>query len=147
MKHVIEALTLPFIQGDVVRRPQSHSVMTSWRLVQVKALTGERIRYLVGQADGEGPVCAPVKELKVHAFEAVTPTGRRYLLQGPPGYDFDADYALVYWMRLNGIHSSREMSRSLLRLKARPAKKALRDFVAQIDADLFGEKSNQGART
>lgn len=122
MKHVIEALRLPFIQREIVPRPLPLVAMTDWRLVQVQSPTGERVRYLVGQAEGEGGVCAPLKSLQVHSLEGVTPYGRRYRLEGPSGYDFDADYALVYGMRLNGIYESKEMTRALLALQQRRAR-------------------------
>lgn len=138
MKHVIEAFRLPFIQPDIVSRPLPQVVMTDWRLVQVQSPSGERVRYLVGQAEGEGAVCAPLKSLRVHSLEGVTPYGRRYRLEGPPGYDFDADYALVYGMRLNGIYESKEMTRALLSLQRRRAR---------ANAEVAGDAARQGQRT
>ena len=59
---------------------QPFSMMTNWRIFQVRGPLGSRSRYPVGRAGGEG---------------------RFYRLEGPPGQDPDAAYAWSMWTQLN----------------------------------------------
>ena len=66
---------------------QPFSVMTHWRVFQVRGPLGSRSRHLVGRAGGEGRVCTALTSLT-----AVSGSGRFYRLEGQPGQDPDATY-------------------------------------------------------
>ena len=99
---------------------QPRTEMWRWRLYQVKA-HGVRSRHLVGLADGEGRVCSAIAQWDLKNLCATTASGRVYLLVGPPGWNADADYVFAGWRSVNGCVQVKDMSRALLRLRARGA--------------------------
>ena len=106
----------------VVRHPLGpNNVMSSWRLIQLQLPGGRRARYLVGDVNGQAHVCPDVIRIDLHTLRAEVGSGRVYELQDP-GHDFDADFLLVYWMRLNSISQAKDLTRAVLRLKARRAR-------------------------
>lgn len=95
------------------------TVMTRWRLVQVLWPQGLRSRHLVGWADDEGRVCSAIVKLDVVALTAVTQSGRQYVLEGPSGFNADADWVFVRWYRYAGCVAKRDVSRALVKLHER----------------------------
>ena len=73
---------------------QPFSVMTNWRVFQLRGPTGRRSRHLVGRAGGEGRVCSALASLDLLTLTAISGSGRFYRLPGPPGHDPDAQYVL-----------------------------------------------------
>ena len=96
---------------------QPVSVMTDWRIFQLRGPTGRRSRHLVGCAGGEGRVCSALARLDLTTLVAISGSGPFYLLQGPPGQDPDATYVWEQWTRLNRTTHMRDMTRALLRLR------------------------------
>jgi hypothetical protein len=95
---------------------QPVSVMTDWRIFQLRGPTNLRSRHLVGRADGEGRVCSALARLDLTTLTAVSGSGRFYRLEGSPGQDPDATYVWEQWTRLNRTTHIRDMTRALLRL-------------------------------
>lgn len=77
---------------------QPFSVMTNWRIFQVRGPLGSRSRHLA-------------------SLTAVSGSGRFYRLEGPPGQDPDAAYVWSMWTQLNRATHLRDMTRALLRLR------------------------------
>ena len=96
---------------------QPFSVMTNWRVFQVRGPLGSRSRHLVGRVSGEGRVCSALARLDLTTLTAVSGSGRFYRLEGPPGQDPDATYVWEQWARLNRTTHMRDMTRALLRLR------------------------------
>ena len=96
---------------------QPFSVMTHWRVFQVRGSLGSRSRHLVGRSGGEGRVCSALAKLDLTSLTAVSRSGRFYRLEGPPGQDPDATYVWEQWTRLNRTTHIRDMTRALLRLR------------------------------
>ena len=99
---------------------QPVSVMTDWRIFQLRGPTNLRSRHLVGRADGEGRVCSALARLDLTTLTtltAVSGSGRFYRLEGPPGQNPDATYVWEQWTRLNRATHMRDMTRALLRLR------------------------------
>ena len=96
---------------------QPFSVMTNWRVFQVRGPLGSRSRHLVGRVSGEGRVCSALAKLDLTSLTAVSRSGRFYRLEGPPGHDPDATYVWEQWARLNRTTHMRDMTRALLRLR------------------------------
>ena len=92
---------------------QPFSVMTHWRVFQVRGPLGSRSRHLVGRAGGEGRVCTALTSLT-----AVSGSGRFYRLEGQPGQDPDATYVWEQWTRLNWTRHMLEITRALFRLRS-----------------------------
>jgi len=72
--------------------------------------------HLVGWAEEarEGRVSSPVVHWEARALQAVTESGRRYALVGPPGFDPDATYVWTRWLRLNGSPSWKDETAAVL---------------------------------
>src|SRR5512139_648209 len=102
MNELIEVLQGELVLGGVRHPLGPNNVMSSWRLIQLQTPDGVRTRYLVGDVNGQARICPDVIRLDLEKLQAVLRSGRVYALQDP-GYDFDADFLLVYWMRLNSI--------------------------------------------
>ena len=96
---------------------QPFSVMTIWRIFQVRGPLGSRSRHLVGRASGERRVCSELAKLDLTSLTAVSRSGRFYRLEGPPGQDPDATYVWLMWTQLNRATHLRDMTRALLRLR------------------------------
>ena len=96
---------------------QPLTVMTRWRLFQVRSPQGRRTRHLVGRADGEGRVCSALVSIDVMALTAVSRSGRMYRLRQPTGFDPDAQYVWSVWLRATRYTHSRDVTRSLLKLR------------------------------
>ena len=97
---------------------QPFSVMTHWRLFQVRGSLGSRSRHLVGRAGGEGRVCTALTSLDLTSLTAVSGSGRFYRLEGQPGQDPDATYVWEQWTRLNWTRHIRDITRALFRLRS-----------------------------
>jgi len=95
--------------------------MTHWRLLQVVSLTGQRSRHLIGRADGEGRVCTALKRIDLEPMTALTQSGRIYALEGPPGYDADAQYLWNERRRYRPYFSAFDMTRALGKLRSQRA--------------------------
>lgn len=119
MKKMFLELAISSIHQIAPVATEPCTAMTRWRLMETTSLDGERSRHLVGQANGEGRVSTDIVKLDVPALRATTKSGRIYELQGPSGYDFDADYVFAFWMRVNSIDRSRDITPALLRLHRR----------------------------
>lgn len=96
---------------------QPRTVMTSWRLFQVRLPNGSRTRHLVGRADHEGRVCSSLVHLDLQALRMRTQSGRIYELAGPPGSDGDSDYVFGLWLRAVGAIHCKDLTRALMRLR------------------------------
>ena len=96
---------------------QPGTVMTDWRLFQVRLPNGSRTRHLVGRADDEGRVCSSIVHLDLQELRMSTQSGRIYDLAGPPGSDGDSDYVFGIWLRAVGAIHCRDLTRSLMRLR------------------------------
>jgi hypothetical protein len=111
-----------YITGGVHAIPdvsvEPETVLTRWSLRQVIDLGGKRSRHLVGWADFEGRVCSSIVSLDLASLHVITESGRLYHLAGPPGYDSDAEYVFARWLKRSGRTRPKDLTRSLLRLRA-----------------------------
>lgn len=78
---------------------QPVSVLVRWRVIEIGGS-----RHLCGWCldDDEGRVSSQIVDWNPAVCHAITRSGRRYVLQGPPGRDPDAEYVLATWLALNG---------------------------------------------
>lgn len=118
MKELIDIVNGELFLGAPGNVTGRCNTMNSWRLVELRLPAGKRSRYLVGEVGGQARVCPDVVKLDIERLQAVTAAGRVYSLL-EPGNDFDADFVLAYWMRLQQIRYSRDLTRAVLRLKSR----------------------------
>ena len=95
------------------------TVMTRWRLMQVVLEDGTRSRHLVGWADREGRASSAIQQLDVRKLVGITRSGRRYELRGESYADSDADWVFGRWCHINRVVTFKDVSRALLRLRAR----------------------------
>lgn len=108
----------------VLKNTGQHPVNTSltmshWRVVELRERNGGRLRFLLGQSDGQARVCPDVRQIDLVAMTVTLASGRQYQLLGLPSNDFDSDFLFAYWKSLKGIGRSNDLTRALLRLKAR----------------------------
>ena len=77
--------------------------MSHWNVVQLE----DGSRHIVGfiEENRDGRVSSPVANLDTVTLEVRTLTGRRYVLQGPPGEHLDANYVWTQWARIYGIET------------------------------------------
>ena len=112
-----------YITGGVHAIPavsaEPETVLTRWSLRQVIDLEGKRTRHLVGWAVFEGRVCSSIVSLDLAKLHVTTESGRLYHLAGPPGYDSDAEYVFRRWLKYSGRTRPKDLTRSLLRLRAK----------------------------
>jgi hypothetical protein len=82
--------------------------LVRWRVFETE--TGER--HLVGLRPyhGSGRVSSAVVNFDLGSRIALTTSGRRYVLLGPPGFDSDADYTWVLWSIINSVTSWRDIT-------------------------------------
>ena len=97
---------------------QEFTVMTRWHLLQVVSLTGQRSRHLIGRAEGVGRLCTGLKRIDLGAMTALTQSGRIYVLEGPPGYDEDAEYLWNQRKRYHPFFSAFDVTRALVKLRS-----------------------------
>lgn len=103
------------LMGPVCDQP--NTVMTHWRLVQVRCTDGRRTRHLVGRADWEGRVCSEIVKFDTQDLRATTKSGRVYKLEGPPGRDLYAEYVFGIWLQGTGYTQEKDMTKALMRLR------------------------------
>lgn len=116
----IEILYLPgYIHNIDPVSVEPVTVMSHWKLVQIKSTDGQRSRHLVGRASFEGRVCSAIVSIDLVAMRVATMSGRIYELDGPPGRDSDADWVFAGWLRRMSVPTFRDMTRALLRLRRR----------------------------
>lgn len=84
--------------------------MTRWLLVEVLRSDGSLTRHLVGRAMGEGRVCSSITEIDLERMCATTKSGRIYVIDGPSGFDGDAQYVLDRWMVNSNSKSARDIT-------------------------------------
>ena len=95
------------------------TVMSRWKLVEVRNAVGRRSRHLVGRADYEGRVCSAIVSIDLEALRMTTQSGRVYVLEGPPGRDSDADWVFGRWLKIMKAPKHRVITRTLMRLRRR----------------------------
>lgn len=98
---------------------EPQTVLTRWSLRQVIGLDGKRTRHLVGWAVFEGRVSTAIVSFDLARLHVITESGRLYHLAGPPGYDSDAEYVFRRWLKISDSTRSKDLTRSLLRLRAK----------------------------
>ena len=94
---------------------EPHAVLSRWRLFQVKDWSGTRQRHLVGCID-DGRVTSALVRIDLASSSATTSSGRVYRLDGPTGFDADADYVFAVWRRINSSTNVKDVSRALTKL-------------------------------
>ena len=76
-------------------------VLVRWMLIQLPDGNVHAVGW--NTVEGEGRVSSPLKEVDTDARCAVSRSGRRYVLRGPPGHDSDALYVFQAWLALNRL--------------------------------------------
>ncbi|WP_051304943.1 hypothetical protein [Chitinilyticum litopenaei] len=72
---------------------EPETVLTAWRIFEVRLEDQSRVLRLVGYCGYEGRVSSPVTAVGDPAQrQYISRSGRRYQLSGPPGYHPDAMY-------------------------------------------------------
>ena len=118
----VEILYLPgYIRNIDPVSVEPVTVMSRWKLVEVRNTDGRRSCHLVGRADYEGRVCSAIVSVDLEALRMITQSGRFYVLEGPPGRDSDADWVFGRWLKIMGNPKHRAITRALMRLRRRQA--------------------------
>ncbi len=80
---------------SVARQPAV--TLVRWSIIEVD----RSHRYLLGHCveNAEGRVSSPIVSIDVHNMHCVTTSGRIYILEGPSGFDTDAN-TLWEWLAL-----------------------------------------------
>ena len=99
---------------------EPNAVLSRWRLYQVRDRTGTRQRHLVGRID-DGRVTSALVKIDLASATAITSSGRVYRLEGPTGFDGDADYVFAVWRRINSSTHVKDVSRALAKLLSQHA--------------------------
>ena len=109
-KHNVDRLTTlaDMIEATSIWRPASvtdepESYMTNWSVFKVKGVEIDDADtvHFVGNCDGEGRVCSPVRTYDPVTKRGVTRSGRIYVLTGKSWYDSDALYVWRHWLMVN----------------------------------------------
>ncbi len=79
---------------------QPELILVQWRIFEIDGM-----RHFNGyvQANREGRVSSPILEFDPSTMRGRTRSGRVYQLAGKPGFNFDADYVLGQWLKLNQL--------------------------------------------
>lgn len=90
------------VTAPVSKDPQV--TLSSWRAYRLS----DGDLHLSGWHDEghEGRVSSSVTSIDAVSAIAITATGRRYVLAGPPGRNMDAAYVWQGWLRLNAFEPS-----------------------------------------
>ncbi|AQV93199.1 hypothetical protein BJN34_04720 [Cupriavidus necator] len=85
-------------------------LLVSWRILE----THNGLRHFVGVRPERGTyrVSTVIVELDVVNLNGVTHSGRKYVLDGPPGEfaDEERDYVWAEWCRVNGVSHYRDVT-------------------------------------
>ena len=95
------------------------TVMTQWRLFQVRRVNGRRSRHLVGRANDEGRVSSALVHIDILSMSATSESGRIYTLRGLTGFEPDAEYVWSVWLLGTRSSCSKDVTRALIRLSRR----------------------------
>lgn len=88
-------------------------VLQAWRVLE----TGSGERHFVGfRPDrGTGRVSSAIAEIDMPNRIGITRSGRRYVLDGPPGAEVEeGDYVWTAWCQVNRVASYRDVTDELL---------------------------------
>lgn len=85
--------------AHVDKEPQI--TLSRWRAVRLA--DGDLHLYGWHEERGEGRVSSAVTTIDKASAVAITSTGRRYVLAGPPGMNLDAGFVLHSWLHMNGL--------------------------------------------
>ena len=98
---VVEASSI-WRPASVTDEPESY--MVNWTVYKVKGIEIDDVDtiHFVGNCDGEGRVCSPVRTYDPTTHRGITRSGRIYELVGASGYDSDASYVWRRWLKMNG---------------------------------------------
>lgn len=89
---------------------ESHpeATLTRWRIVQLS--NGDRHMYGYELSYQEGRVTSKIAMFNPYTLEAVTRSGRKYELIGPPGHNTDATYIWGVWCKRNDVENYIDIS-------------------------------------
>jgi hypothetical protein len=87
-------------------------VLVEWRIMQTD--TGERHFVGVRRDQGTGRVSSAIAEFDTHTRVGVTRSGRKYVLEGAPGADGNADYVWAAWCYINRVGTYRDVTDEML---------------------------------
>ena len=90
--------------------------LSCWSLMRVRHADGTRSLHLVGKRAGNSRVSSAIVRLDFHAIEGATESGRLYKLEGQPGSDTNTQMIYSIWLRNNGWHHQRDLTRAFVRL-------------------------------
>ena len=83
---------------------EPETVLSPWFVFELV----NRDRHFVGRArysgyNSEGRVSSKIKEFDPISMVGITRSGRRYKLEGPSGFDSDANYVWHHWKYIANI--------------------------------------------
>lgn len=84
--------------------------ITRWLLVEVLRSDGSLTRHLVGRAMGEGRVSSAITEIDLERMRLTTKSGRVYVIDGPSGFDGDAQYVFYRWIVNSNSKNARDIT-------------------------------------
>lgn len=84
---------------------EPETVLSRWIAFEAHHPTEPVTRHFAGYVDatGHGRVCSPIQSWDHETRTAITRSGRRYRLEGPPGLSMDVAYVLAHWQEINGV--------------------------------------------
>jgi hypothetical protein len=83
-----------------------------WRIIEITDGARQGERHVVGfnELFKEGRVSTPIINVDLPTRRCFTASGRIYHLDGPAGFDRDAQYVWAWWVDANAVSAERDVS-------------------------------------